>query len=170
MEATAPQARETITTWYLEMTSPDQLIPKAVDNPDFVIQEYQVKQYSFNRFLYALVGKNWQWTDKLSWSDTQWQEYAESDNLRLWVAWYQGSPAGYFELQNVQGNIEIAYFGLAEPFIGKGLGGALLSSAIEKAWAWNAQRVWVHTCTLDHAHALKNYQARGLQVYKEEYA
>ena len=29
-------------------------------------------------------------------------------------------------------------------------------------------RVWVHTCTLDHKNALKNYLARGMKIFKEE--
>ena len=47
-------------------------------------------------------------------------------------------------------NIEIAYFGLLPSFIGHGLGGALLTAAVERAWALGARRVWVHTCSLDH--------------------
>lgn len=160
--------KEAVTTWSLEITSRDQLIPKPVTDPDFVIQECRVKQFLFNRFLYSYVGKQWQWTDKLVWPDEQWRDYAENDNLRLWVGYYQGSPAGYFELQKVDSDIEIAYFGLAEPFIGKGLGGCLLSAAIEEAWNWGAKRVWVHTCTLDHPYALQNYQARGLRVFAEK--
>lgn len=160
--------KQAVTIWSLEMTSRDELIHKPVTNPDFVIQECQVKQFQFNRFLYSYIGQPWQWTDKLAWSDAQWQDYAENDNLRLWVGYCKGSPAGYFELQKVAGDVEIAYFGLARPFIGQGLGGALLSAAIQEAWNWGAERVWVHTCSLDHPSALKNYQARGLKVYKEE--
>lgn len=67
------------------------------------------------------------------------------------------------------GNTEIAYFGLAAPFIGRGFGGYLLSEAIKCAWQIpSTRRVFVHTCTLDHESALRNYQARGLKVYKEE--
>lgn len=161
---------EAVTTWSLEMTSPTQLIHKPIPTPDFVINECREKRFSFNRFLYSYVGQPWQWTDKLVWSDEQWCHYAENDNLRLWVGYYRGSPAGYFELQNIAGEVEIAYFGLAESFIGKGLGGALLSAAIAEAWSWGAKRVWVHTCTLDHPRALQNYQSRGLQIFREETA
>jgi GNAT superfamily N-acetyltransferase len=57
---------------------------------------------------------------------------------------------------------------LIPDFIGRGFGGALLTSAIEEAWRLSAQRVWVHTCNRDHAQALANYQARGMVVYKIE--
>jgi GNAT superfamily N-acetyltransferase len=61
---------------------------------------------------------------------------------------------------------------LLPEFIGRGLGGALLTSAIEEAWFRRdgiaPRRVWVHTCNRDHPQALTNYQARGMIVYKVE--
>jgi GNAT superfamily N-acetyltransferase len=62
----------------------------------------------------------------------------------------------------------LSYFGLLPPFLGQGIGGALLTAAIERAWAMDARRVWVHTCTLDHPAALRNYQARGFRLYDEK--
>ena len=32
----------------------------------------------------------------------------------------------------------------------------------------DVKRIWVHTCTLDHDNALKNYLARGMKIYKKE--
>jgi len=151
------------------MRSPEQLIEKTNAN-GLVVTECKIKQFQFNRFLYQFVGAAWSWTDKLSWTDDQWKAFAEADNLRTWVAYVEGSPAGYFELQ-AQDNtsVELAYFGLAPNFLGKGMGGYLLSQAIKMAWAWNdPQRIWVHTCSLDHPYALRNYQARGFVVYNEE--
>lgn len=82
------------------------------------------------------------------------------------MAYVSGTPAGYFELETqTDGNIEIAYFGLLPSFIGHGLGGALLTAAVERAWALGARRVWVHTCSLDHPRALPGYQARGFRVF-----
>lgn len=160
---------EKVTTYYLEMKSPTELNAKK-DARGLLILEAKIKQFQFNRFLYELVGNNWAWTDKLTWSDEQWQAFAENDNLRTWVAYSQGSPAGYYELQQLPvGDVEIAYFGLVPGFIGLGFGGYLLSQAIRSAWQWaGTQRVWVHTCTLDHPRALKNYLDRGLKIYREE--
>ena len=134
------------------------------------VQECEIKQFQFNRFLYQFVGQAWEWTDRVSWSDEQWRAYAESDHLRTWVAHYNGSPAGYYELERQpDGDVEIAYFGLAPRFIGHGFGGHLLSQAIKSAWEWKkTKRVWVHTCTLDHPNALQNYKARGMEVYRVE--
>jgi GNAT superfamily N-acetyltransferase len=156
-----------VITYYLEMTQANELLAKS-ESHGLIIQECLIKQFHFNRFLYQLIGAAWNWTDKLTWTDEKWKAYAENDHLRTWVAYYKGSPAGYFELQKQEkGNVKLAYFGLAPNFIGKGFGGYLLSQAIQNAWDWEgAQRVWVHTCSLDHPSALNNYKARGFKLYK----
>jgi DNA topoisomerase-1 len=45
---------------------------------------------------------------------------------------------------------------------------ASLTRALEEAWRAKPTRVWVHTCTLDHASARANYEARGMVVYNVE--
>jgi len=160
-----------VITYYLEMTSPSSLKGKR-DSPGLQIHECLIKQYQFNKFLYQLVGHSWEWVDKLSWTDDQWKAFAEAEDLRTWVAYYENSPAGYYELQQQNdGNVEIASFGLAPKFIGRGFGGYLLSYTIKSAWDLKGtKRVWVHTCTLDHPSALHNYKARGMTVYREDTA
>ncbi|WP_299573321.1 GNAT family N-acetyltransferase [uncultured Shewanella sp.] len=158
-----------VTIFHLEMNSADQLKAKT-DAKGLTVTKAEVAQYEFNRFLYQFVGAAWEWTDKLAWTDKQWQDYSQDSKLHLYVAYFEGSPAGYFELQQQDnGTVEIMYFGLGVRFIGKGMGGYLLSQAIEQAWSLdNTQRVWVHTCSLDHPSALKNYQARGFTLFKTE--
>ena len=155
----------TVTTWYLEMHDPSAL-HAAHRHADLEVRECELPQWELNRFLYQLVGGPWTWTDKLGWSEARWREWAESPDLRTFVASHRGAVAGYYELhRQAAGDVEIAYFGLAPGFIGRGLGGDLLSRCIADAWGWGARRVWVHTCSLDHASALANYQARGLVLY-----
>jgi GNAT superfamily N-acetyltransferase len=159
----------TVTTYYLEMLDRSQHTPKVIDDPKFEVVKVNIPSPHFNQYLYEQVGADWEWIDRRSWSDRQWHEYAHSENLHTFVAYYDGAPAGYYELDvQPDGNVEIAYFGLLPQFIGKGLGGVLLSSAISDAWALGARRVWVHTCTLDHPRALGNYQRRGFTLYKQE--
>ena len=63
---------------------------------------------------------------------------------------------------------EIAYFGILEEYFGKKLGGFFLTEIIKKSFLLNVKRVWVHTCSLDHQNALKNYLARGMKIFKTE--
>lgn len=154
--------------YYLEQHSRSQLKDKP--KPDeLIVRECTIKQWMYNRFLYQWVGHLWHWHDKLSWSDEQWQRYAEADELRTWVAYVGGSPAGYYELlRQDDGVVQIMYFGLGEAFLDRGYGGYLLSHALEQAWAWDAARVDVNTCSRDHPAALANYQARGMIVVRTE--
>ena len=175
-----------LVTTYFEMRSPEQLRPKRSPDARFQIREQKEPNWVFNRDLYFAVGEQWQWIDKRPWTDEQWKEYAARPGLRTFAAYYDGELAGYYELRREsepdppsprlrrdrQGEVEIAYFGLLPEFVGRGLGGALLTSAIEEAWSRRGgiapTRVWVHTCNRDHPQALANYQARGMIVYKVE--
>lgn len=158
-----------VTIYYLEMLSADSHQRKPLP-VELSVTESRIKQYQVNRMLYQLVGEDWQWNDKSVWTNDNWREYAESNNLRTWIAYNQGSIAGFFELKQIDPQTnELAYFGLARKFIGKGFGGALLSVAVEQAWRWGSpQRVTLNTCTLDHPNALANYKARGFSIYKTE--
>jgi GNAT superfamily N-acetyltransferase len=159
---------EPLITTYLEMRSPDELRPKRAD-ARFQTGEKTERDWRFNRELYLRVGERWGWIDREPWTDKQWKEYATATALRTFAGYYDEALAGYYELcRDAEGGIEIAYFGLLPEFIGRGLGGALLTSAIEEAWQSSPkpERVWVHTCNRDHPQALANYQARGLMIYQ----
>lgn len=124
--------------------------------------------WRFNREMYYKVGEQWQWIDKRPWTDAQWQEWASDPNRWTFAGYCDDEVIGYYELHRNRDEVEIAYFGLLPEFIGRGLGGALLTRAIDTAWAWapTPARVWVHTCNRDHPNALANYQARGFKIYK----
>lgn len=151
------------------MHSPDELRPApAPAVPDLTLVQARRPSAELGRFLYTAVGRDWQWIDRLPWTDQQWLDWLSKPGVQTWVAYVEGTPAGYFQLDASEpGAVEIAYFGLLPGFIGQGLGGWLLTEAIRRAWALEPARVWVHTCSLDYPHALANYRARGMRVFKE---
>lgn len=158
-----------LTTWYLEMLSPDDLRPRRSARPDLTVQQAAIPCPEFSRFLYTSVGGHWYWRDRLPWTYERWLKHLNRPELETWVAYVSGTPAGYVELlAQANQNVKIEYFGLLPQFIGQGIGGHLLTCGIERAWAMGAQRVWVHTCSLDSQHAYKNYEARGFTRYKTE--
>lgn len=162
-------AQQTVTTWYLEQTDPAQLRHAKQPHPAPQILRAEIASPELNRFLYTAVGGDWHWTDRLAWTRERWLKYLARAEVQTWLMLVQGTPAGYVELElQTDANVEIAYFGLIKPFLGRGLGGPLLGAGLEAAWQMGAQRVWVHTCSLDGAHALANYQARGMHLYKTE--
>jgi GNAT superfamily N-acetyltransferase len=162
-------ALEEITTYYLEMTGPKQLQPAKPAKTAFELRHAQVPLPEFNRFLYAAVGPQYHWLDRRVWTYERWSTYLERPEVETWIAYVRDTPAGYFELERQPDDqTEIVYFGLLAKFVGQGLGGAMLTGAVERAWRPPTRRVWVHTCTLDHPQALPNYLARGFRLYKEE--
>jgi GNAT superfamily N-acetyltransferase len=119
--------------------------------------------------LYHSVGERWHWRDRLSWSDDTLGAHLASPDIEVWELLAGHESAGYFELRRTgPAEIELAYFGLVPTFIGQGLGGFLLTRAVEQAWSLGATRVWLHTCTLDSPHALPNYRARGFREFRVE--
>ncbi|MPY87235.1 MAG: prephenate dehydrogenase/arogenate dehydrogenase family protein [Luteitalea sp.] len=160
------------TRFYLEMTSPDALKPVEFHDASACVEQLRDTPPSFYRYLYREVGRRYHWVERYDWTDGHIARHLAQPALELWLLRVGGAPAGYFELKRCSdGNTEIAYFGLLEEFIGRGYGKGLLTAAVRAAWAGEARRVWVHTCSLDHPAALRNYFARGFTLYQqEEYA
>ena len=158
-----------VTRTYLEMTSPEELRTVARPEPPPRIEEVRQCPVSFFRYLYAEVGRAFHWTDRLVWSDETVREYLASPDVSLWLMTWQAAPAGYFELKRHEDDsVEVAYFGLLPEYIGRGWGKHLLVEAVRAAWALRPQRVWLHTCTLDHPAALPNYMQRGFRQVRQE--
>jgi GNAT superfamily N-acetyltransferase len=58
--------------------------------------------------------------------------------------------------------------GILKEHQGKKFGSFLLEHIIYKAFKKNIERLWVHTSSLDHKHALNNYLSKGFKVFKQE--
>jgi ribosomal protein S18 acetylase RimI-like enzyme len=156
---------------FLEIKSIEALIESKVPQINHSIELVEPVDFQLNKFFYKNVGNKHRWTDRLIWSENEWIRYVSSANIETYILKIENDLAGYFELINHLNlkEIEIAYFGLLEEYHNKKLGGYLLSEAIKKSFLKkNIDRVWVHTCTLDHQNALKNYIARGMKIYKKE--
>jgi GNAT superfamily N-acetyltransferase len=157
-----------LTTWYLEMLSPEQLRRSEMPAGEVHVERADIPSPELSRFLYTAVGGDWYWLDRLEWDFARWLAYLDRPAVETLVLYVSGTPAGFVELEvQADDNVEIAYFGLLPRFIGQGLGGYLLSIGVERAWAQGARRVWVHTCSLDSPNALANYTRRGFRVYDQ---
>jgi len=154
---------------YLQMFEPSQLDGAPSPRADADVRHEDGTPVDLWRRLYAEVGRQYHWVDRLAWTDDEIRRYLSDPALELWVLRVSGEPGGYFELkQHPDGTVEVAYFGLLPAFIGQGLGKFLLTRAVERAWAKGAARVWLHTSSLDHSSALPNYLARGFSIWKQE--
>ena len=155
---------------YLEIKSLGELKKIKKPSENYFIELADPKDFQLNKFFYKNIGKNCQWTDRLIWTDLNWIDYISNDQLFTHILKDKNEIAGYFEvLFNKQSKeAEIAYFGILEEYYGKKLGGYLLSEAIKSSFNLGSERVWAHTCSLDHKNALLNYQSRGMKIFKSE--
>ncbi len=158
------------TRTYLELREPGQFQPAVGDFPGLVIERVERPTPALYRQCYRTVGEAYHWRDRWDWTDADIRTHLAQPEISLYVATRAGALAGWYELRRVpdEDSVEIAYFGLAPGAIGQGLGKHLLSCAVRDAWALRPSRVWLHTCTFDHPHALPNYQKRGFVAYKTE--
>ena len=154
---------------FLELKNVNELVKKDKPEDDYSIEKTK-PDFQLNKFFYKQIGKKYRWTDRLIWTDFQWSNYVSNKNLETYVIKNGNDLVGYFELiyHPEKNEIELAYLGLFEDYFGKGVGGYALTTAILKSFEKKIKRIWVHTCTLDHPNAIKNYLARGMKIFKEE--
>jgi ribosomal protein S18 acetylase RimI-like enzyme len=155
---------------YLEINHIEDLKEALKLSQDYSINLLDPINFQLNKFFYKNVGKKHSWVDRLTWMESKWIDYVSDKKVKTYVFKYKDDLAGFFELifHSEKKEVEIAYLGLLEEYQNKKLGSYLLQEAIKKSLVKNINRVWVHTCTLDHKNALNNYIARGMKVFKTE--
>jgi len=155
---------------YLEIKSLKDLFELSKPSEKLKIELVDTPDFQLNKFFYKQIGKKLNWIDRLVWSDNKWINYLNNQNVSTYILKEENNLVGYYEqiFDKEKLDCEIAYFGILEEYIGKKFGGYLLSEAIKNAFKLNCKRIWVHTCSLDHRHALKNYLSRGMKIFKSE--
>jgi GNAT superfamily N-acetyltransferase len=155
---------------YLEINSLQALkeVPKPSDN--YYLNLLDPINFQLNKFFYKNIGQKHRWVDRLIWNESQWIDYFSNNRVKTYVFKHKKDLVGFFELifHLEKNEVEIAYLGLLEEYQNKKLGSYLLSLAIKKSFIKDINRVWVHTCSLDHKNALQNYIARGMKIFKSE--
>jgi len=155
---------------YLEINSIKELNSSKKPTEHCKLQLIDPPNFQINKFFYKKIGKDHRWVDRLSWNEKNWIDYVENSSVKTYVLNDKEDPIGYFEqiFHVEKKSCEIAYFGILKEHYGKKYGGFLLTEAIKNSFINDVENVWVHTCSLDHKYALKNYQARGMKIFKSE--
>ncbi|GAB3976607.1 GNAT family N-acetyltransferase [Plantactinospora veratri] len=159
--------REIVT--YLEMTARDQLVPadpvpglalQPLDRDSPLVVELQVEIGAPHGWPCARrTGDDW----------TAW--FARHPDRVFWLLSFDGEPAGLVAYDLHPGDeVEIETFGLVPRFVGRRLGGYALTLGVQRAWelAPTVRRIWLHTSSVDHPHALPNYHRRGFRTFRTE--
>ncbi len=157
-----------VKTTYLEMFArPQRVVPPP--RGGLAVVHARRPTVAYYRFLYDAVGRDYDWTSRKKLSDADLAALLNDPRLEVHVLTVDGVPAGFAEFdRRTEGEIQLVQFGLVPEFIGHGLGRYFLQWVIDRAWSYGPRRLWLHTCTTDHAAALPNYLKAGFAVYKEE--
>ena len=155
---------------FLEINSKEDLKRSKSPGSNFKISEVNPPDFHLNKFFYKQIGRKHRWIDRLTWADKKWVEYVENPRTKTFILKDNSNLVGYYEtIRDLDHNhSEIAYFGILEEYFGKKCGAYLLSEAINTLFDEGISRVWLHTCSLDHENAIKNYLARGMQIFRSE--
>ena len=155
---------------YLEISSINDLNESIKPSEDYTLNLIDPINFQLNKFFYKNIGKKHKWVDRLIWNEQRWIDYVSNEKVKTYVLKNKDDLVGFFELiyHYEKKEVEIAYFGILEEYQNKNLGSFLLSEAIKKSFDENINRVWLHTCSLDHKNALGNYISRGMKIFKSE--
>ena len=155
---------------YLEINSLKDLNQGSKPSDEYSLNLLDPINFQLNKFFYKNIGKKHKWVDRLIWTEERWIDYVKSKNVKTYILKFKDDLVGFFELIHHQKKkeVEIAYLGILEEYHNKKLGSYLLSEAIKISFKNKINRVWVHTCTLDHKNALNNYITRGMKIFKTE--
>tara|TARA_Y100000768_G_scaffold383632_1_gene366142 strand:- start:581 stop:1084 length:504 start_codon:yes stop_codon:yes gene_type:complete len=155
---------------YLEISSINDLNQGSKPSADYSLNLIDPIDFQLNKFFYKNIGKKHKWLDRLIWNEQNWIDYLSSEKVKTYVLRNKDDLVGFFELifHFEKKEVEIAYFGILEEYQNKKLGSFLLTEAIKRSFDENINRVWLHTCSLDHKNALNNYIARGMKIFKSE--
>lgn len=139
--------------------------PRPAPLPDAPLRlvRWQSPTREAYRALFTRVGAPWLWFSRLVIDDAALDSIIGDPAVHIHAAVdRQGIEVGMLELDfRTPGECEIAYFALVPELAGKGHGRWLMAQAKQLGWAQGIERLWVHTCTLDHPSALNFYRAQG---------
>jgi GNAT superfamily N-acetyltransferase len=160
-----PTGRIATVVTCLEMISPPPQRGEPVDAP-WRLARIERPEPEWYRDLYRRVGEAWLWYSRLAMPRAELAAILGDPAVAVFALETGGRQEGLLELDFRDGpGCELAFFGLTTRTIGRGAGRWLMNRAIEQAWSRPIDRLWVHTCTLDHPAALTFYIHSGFRPY-----
>jgi len=117
--------------------------------------------------LFRTIGEPWLWFGRLESGIEDLRRLLAKSSLELYYLQAGGETIGLLELDRREASaVEIVYFGLVGGWTGRGIGKAFMAQALRLAWNPATERVWLHTCTLDHPAAMSFYRKCGFRPYQ----
>lgn len=160
-----PAGKTAAIVTHLEMRQPPATKPSL--DSRFVLRRHDKPDLDWYRRLFRKIGEEWLWFSRLQMTDDVLRSTIHDPAVDIFALEVDGEEKGILELDRREmPDIELAFFGVTNDLVGKGVGRFLMDHALDLAWSHEPQRVVVHTCTLDHPRALGFYQNSGFVAYK----
>ena len=156
--------------YFLEIKKQNYIKLFFAPSNNLTIEQDKQKDFNINKFFYKEIGKDHYWRDRLIWSDKEWSKYISNKNLETWIMKVNGELVGFYEKEfhPKKNEVELINMGILKEYRKNRLGSIMLEHFIFNAFEIDPNRLWVHTCSLDHKYALHNYKSKGFKVFKEE--
>ncbi|MBZ6076518.1 GNAT family N-acetyltransferase [Microvirga puerhi] len=160
-----PDGKIAAVVTYLQMQRPA-AIP-APGKPDTWSLERIKGDMDRYRTLFRLVGEPWLWFSRATMSNEALDAILHDPGIEVYALHDETTDIGLLELDfRTEGEAELAFLGVVPGTIGQGAGRFLIQEAIRRSFERPINRLFVHTCTLDHPAALSFYRRAGLEPYK----
>ena len=156
--------------FFLELKKSNKTNQQVILPTNVKIYPESKKDININKFFYRQVGKDHFWRDRLLWSDNEWRRYINNKNIQTGIMKINENFVGFYEQEfhENENEIELIQMGILQEYQGMKLGSFLLKFIIQNSFSRDVERLWVHTCSLDHKYALNNYLSKGLKIFREE--
>jgi GNAT superfamily N-acetyltransferase len=139
--------------------------PRPAPLPDSPLRLVYWREPDRDRYrsLFRRVGTPWLWFSRLVIGNEALDRIILDPAVEVRaVVDRAGIEVGLLELDfRVAGQCEIGFFALVPELAGAGHGRWLMAHALALGWRAGIERLWVHTCTLDHPSALGFYRRQG---------
>ncbi|MBR0847859.1 GNAT family N-acetyltransferase [Bradyrhizobium diazoefficiens] len=162
-----PRGKIAAVVTHLEMTAR----PQRRDDPPgaWGLRKVDAPAPGWYRDLYRRVGEEWLWFSRARMSDANLAAVIHAPGIEVYSLVVDGRDEGLLELDfRAPGQCELVYFGVTARLIGTGAARFLMNRALDLAWSRDLDRVWVHTCTLDHPSAVAFYQRSGFRPFRRQ--
>lgn len=141
--------------------------PAPMPSAPFRLVRWRTPATDAYRALFRRIGAPWLWFSRLALTEDELRAIIHDPAVEIFAAVDRaGVETGLLELDfRRPGACEIAFLGLIPELAGKGHGRWLMHHALAAGWRAGVDRLWVHTCTLDHPSALDFYRRAGFTPF-----
>lgn len=152
---------------YLEMRERPARRPEWADAP-WRLRRVDEPEADWYWDLHGRVGRDWVWFSRMTLDREAATAAITAESVEIHALEFEGRDEGLVELDFQGHECEIVFFGVTDRLIGQGAGRWMMNRALDLAFARPIERLWLHTCTLDHPGALDFYIRSGFVPYRRQ--